>query len=807
MILKRVLCRLGLIAPLVALAASLALAQTQTPNLGLTKPAVGSLNWGPTINTDLDLVDAKLAAAYYYQASAGSGLNLNIAAGSAFCGNPPVAVTYAGGSLALTANQTNYVYLDPAATCVPAFNITGFAVGQIPLAKVVTGTSTITTVTDVRSWFVPLPCVMSATGAIQCSALGTDQNITLTHSGTATTVLGNSQVGIGGDGRIQVGTSFYNGPNNPTLTTAAEVSIIVENGIGYMWYTDPQGYIDLARATNSLFDDWITTDTHLLGETGVHYPYVFKSGSIYYLLGNHEFTGIGDIYMYSSTDKVNWTIANGGNPVLHHSAVGTDWNYRLFNTAAVMVGGTVHLVVEGATLADWDHYAMGYSYSTLPTPNFDTYLTMIKDTVGGRCTGSCPDLHYVPDRGSLMVFYGDCAEGVATPAPPGQPTYRMLAATGLLSADLTIPGNWPEAPNFEFAIPGFSVADYSFVDLTGLDKAHNLLVAYNYNQWTPPDGGTWQAYSDLTLDEFYDAITANTLFRIAARRTEFSGFEFNVFGPDMISPLMRCVNGYCNIAEYKPKTDTTPQMALLISSNEGIADYPFGLGITITGGATVADRLISLGTRDQGLDNGGTLVLQPSGGSVRVGGGSMAPSANQVEIVGASGGTTGLFLAGIAGISNGFTIVPDASNHLIYSMVTGTGSHGFYQDASGQVGIGKVPGDGAQLDVAKSAVFGLNVVTFSATPTFDASLGNTQKITLTDNVTSSTLSNATAGETINFIICQDATGSRTFVWPTNVLFPAGASTAIGATASKCSTLLTVFDGTNALVFGGLNINE
>jgi hypothetical protein len=106
-----------------------------------------------------------------------------------------------------------------------------------------------------------------------------------------------------------------------------------------------------------------------------------------------------------------------------------------------------------------------------------------------------------------------------------------------------------------------------------------------------------------------------------------------------------------------------------------------------------------------------------------------------------------------------------------------------------------------------SVIMPINVVTFSATPTFDASLGNTQKITLTDNVTSSTLSNASTGQTINFIICQDATGGRTFVWPTNVLFPSGASTAIGATASKCSTLLTVFDGTNALVFGGLNINE
>jgi hypothetical protein len=87
----------------------------------------------------------------------------------------------------------------------------------------------------------------------------------------------------------------------------------------------------------------------------------------------------------------------------------------------------------------------------------------------------------------------------------------------------------------------------------------------------------------------------------------------------------------------------------------------------------------------------------------------------------------------------------------------------------------------------------VNVVTFSATPTFDASLGNTQKITLTANVTSSTLSNASTGQTINFLICQDATGSRTFVWPTNVK---GGMT-IGATLSTCSAQDFIFDGTNA----------
>jgi hypothetical protein len=90
-------------------------------------------------------------------------------------------------------------------------------------------------------------------------------------------------------------------------------------------------------------------------------------------------------------------------------------------------------------------------------------------------------------------------------------------------------------------------------------------------------------------------------------------------------------------------------------------------------------------------------------------------------------------------------------------------------------------------------ISGLKVVTFSSTPTFDARLGNTQRITLAGNVTSSTLANATAGEQINFLICQDATGNRTFAWPSNVK---GGMT-IGSTASKCSAQAFIFDGTNA----------
>lgn len=91
----------------------------------------------------------------------------------------------------------------------------------------------------------------------------------------------------------------------------------------------------------------------------------------------------------------------------------------------------------------------------------------------------------------------------------------------------------------------------------------------------------------------------------------------------------------------------------------------------------------------------------------------------------------------------------------------------------------------------------LTTVAFSATPTFDASTAASFKLTLTGNVTSSTLSNAVAGEPISFEICQDGTGGRTFVPPPNVLNMG----TIVSTTSACSTQEFWFDGSNAVSSG------
>lgn len=91
----------------------------------------------------------------------------------------------------------------------------------------------------------------------------------------------------------------------------------------------------------------------------------------------------------------------------------------------------------------------------------------------------------------------------------------------------------------------------------------------------------------------------------------------------------------------------------------------------------------------------------------------------------------------------------------------------------------------------------INAVAFSATPTFDRSLGSVQKITLTANVTSATFSNCLAGQTVIFDIVEDGTGGHTFTPPANLhLFGA-----IDTTANSHNVQTFYCDGTSTLSGG------
>jgi hypothetical protein len=84
-----------------------------------------------------------------YWPTPGSGLTLNLSPGTANCGG---VILYAGGTLTMMPSSTNYVFLNTSSSCIPGVNTTGFG-ANIPIATVVTGASSITSVSDLRTMF------------------------------------------------------------------------------------------------------------------------------------------------------------------------------------------------------------------------------------------------------------------------------------------------------------------------------------------------------------------------------------------------------------------------------------------------------------------------------------------------------------------------------------------------------------------------------------------------------------------------------------------------------------------------------
>lgn len=100
-----------------------------------------------------------------YWPTAGAGLVLNISAGSAF--NGTAIISYAGGTLTLANNATNYVFLDSTSSYAPSSNTTGFPSTGVPIATVVTASGAITSITDNR-----LACTISGGGSADQLVIG-----------------------------------------------------------------------------------------------------------------------------------------------------------------------------------------------------------------------------------------------------------------------------------------------------------------------------------------------------------------------------------------------------------------------------------------------------------------------------------------------------------------------------------------------------------------------------------------------------------------------------------------------------------
>lgn len=145
---------------------------TMTTNLGMTLLVAGQLQPEVTVNEDLNILDQAIgaASAFGYNSGATSGLTY------AYFGAPiyvdGALVSVAGGTVTLAVSATNYVQRTPGGTV--SVNQTGFNAGYIPMAEVVTGPSTITTVIDQRPAYYALGGLISiAVGAPTSPAVAT----------------------------------------------------------------------------------------------------------------------------------------------------------------------------------------------------------------------------------------------------------------------------------------------------------------------------------------------------------------------------------------------------------------------------------------------------------------------------------------------------------------------------------------------------------------------------------------------------------------------------------------------------------
>ena len=93
----------------------------------------------------------------------------------------------------------------------------------------------------------------------------------------------------------------------------------------------------------------------------------------------------------------------------------------------------------------------------------------------------------------------------------------------------------------------------------------------------------------------------------------------------------------------------------------------------------------------------------------------------------------------------------------------------------------------------------LAVVSFASSIAFDASTISPRvgafQLTLTGNVTPTTLANTTAGQVLIFIVIQDGTGGHTFAWPSSVT----GGVVINPTASSITVQAFVVAATGAIV--------
>jgi hypothetical protein len=152
------------------------MSNTYTPNIGLAQPASGDRTWNVPVNGNCAILDAltpvgSLAVTTTEVPSA--SLNVHVAAGQ-YVKQDGTIGTFAGvTSRAISASVTRVFYLDGTNSWAMTVNSAYPATPHVRLATVVTGSSTVTSITDNRQCFMVCGTIADGVNLTLGTATGT----------------------------------------------------------------------------------------------------------------------------------------------------------------------------------------------------------------------------------------------------------------------------------------------------------------------------------------------------------------------------------------------------------------------------------------------------------------------------------------------------------------------------------------------------------------------------------------------------------------------------------------------------------
>ncbi len=119
----------------------------------------------------------------------------------------------------------------------------------------------------------------------------------------------------------------------------------------------------------------------------------------------------------------------------------------------------------------------------------------------------------------------------------------------------------------------------------------------------------------------------------------------------------------------------------------------------------------------------------------------------------------------------------------------------------------RVPGNMLDMSagIPSNAQTPFSTVAFSATAmSLNCDASNVFATTLTANVTvAPTLSSPNDGQTINWFLTQDATGSRTMAWPSSFKWPGGTAGVLSTAANSVDLLVATYRASTGFWYASL----